>query len=201
MLCVVSNRSLCKGPLLPRLEAACRGGADILLIREKDLPPAERLCLCRQAIQICSRYGTRLVVNGDLDCARQVGAYGVQLPYAAFLQMERGALPAELAVGVSVHSPEEAARAAAHGADSLLAGHVFATACKKGLAPRGLPFVKQVRERAGEAPVWAIGGITTANGAAVLDSGAAVVCVMSSVMEAADAEGTVRALRAALSSR
>ena len=104
MLCVVSNRSLCKGPLLPQLEAACRGGADYLLIREKDLPPAERLALCRRAMQFCGRYGTRLVVNGDISCAMQIGAYGVQLPYAAFMQMKREQLPAGLAAGVSVHS-------------------------------------------------------------------------------------------------
>lgn len=201
MLCVVTNRSLCKGPLLPRLEAVCRGGADFLLIREKDLPPAERLALCRRAMQFCRRYGTRLVVNGDLDCAKQVGAFGVQLPYTAFMQMKREQLPAGLAAGVSVHSPEEAARAAAHGADYLLAGHVFATACKAGLAPRGLPFIGQVCEKAGGVPVWAIGGITAANGAAVLCSGASVVCVMSSVMQTVDAEGAVRALRDALSCR
>ena len=56
------------------------------------------------------------------------------------------------------------------GADFVFAGHIFETDCKKGLAPRGLDFLKQVLD-AVEIPVYGIGGIHENNYQEVLDTG------------------------------
>ena len=52
-------------------------------------------------------------------------------------------------IGVSVHSVEEAIFAEKMGAGYVTAGHIFLTDCKKGLAARGLPFLKNVCESVG----------------------------------------------------
>ena len=62
-------------------------------------------------------------------------------------------------VGASVHSVSEAIEAQLLGATYLIAGHIFSTDSKKGVPPRGLPFLKDVCD-AVSIPVFAIGGIT-----------------------------------------
>ena len=79
---------------------------------------------------------------------------------------------------VSVHTVEEARNAEKLGADGLIAGHIFVTDCKKGLAPRGLEFLKEVCA-AVSIPVFAIGGIDDSNSDAVRLAGAQGECRMS----------------------
>ena len=84
-------------------------------------------------------------------------------------------------VGASVHSIEEAQKAERLGASYIIAGHIFATDCKRNLAPRGLEFLNNVC-RSVKIPVYAIGGITPDNLRDVLNAGAAGACVMSGLM-------------------
>jgi thiamine-phosphate pyrophosphorylase len=77
---------------------------------------------------------------------------------------------------------EESVQAAQWGAHGLIAGHIFATDCKKGVPPRGLDFLQQVCN-AVTLPVYAIGGISVKTYPLVQQSNAAGVCVMSQAME------------------
>ncbi len=61
-------------------------------------------------------------------------------------------------VGTSIHSVSEAVEAEKLGASYLTAGHIYVTDCKKGLPPRGLPFLQHVCQ-AVQIPVYGIGGI------------------------------------------
>ena len=83
--------------------------------------------------------------------------------------------------GFAVAEGAEAVTAAEKGADFLIAGHIFATDCKKGVPPRGLGFLTDVISNV-EIPVYAIGGINDANMQSALDCGAAGVCIMSGYM-------------------
>jgi thiamine-phosphate pyrophosphorylase len=67
------------------------------------------------------------------------------------------------------------------GASYLIAGHIFATDCKKGLSPRGLDFLAAVC-RVTQIPVFAIGGINDKCYPLVLKAGAAGACIMSETM-------------------
>ena len=84
-------------------------------------------------------------------------------------------------VGTSVHSVDEAVEAEKMGVDYVIAGHIFETDCKKGLAPRGLDFLKQVCN-AIKIPVYAIGGINADNINLVAKAGADGACIMSGFM-------------------
>ncbi|MBC7901284.1 MAG: thiamine phosphate synthase, partial [Saprospiraceae bacterium] len=76
----------------------------------------------------------------------------------------------DLIIGVSTHSISEAESAAANGADFVTFGPVFETPDKD--RPTGLDELIQVRERLGNFPVIALGGINEMNYKAVLDCGA-----------------------------
>ena len=66
----------------------------------------------------------------------------------------------------------------------ITAGHVYVTDCKKGLAPRGLDFLKNVCVSV-DIPVYAIGGINIDDGRReeVKKYGAAGSCIMSGMMK------------------
>ena len=66
----------------------------------------------------------------------------------------------------------------------LIAGHIYTTQCKAGLAPRGLGFLQAVCN-AISLPVYAIGGIGFAaeQHAELLANGARGACVMSAYMK------------------
>jgi thiamine-phosphate pyrophosphorylase len=84
---------------------------------------------------------------------------------------------------VSIHSLSEALSAAEGGASWLIAGNVFASACKPDAPARGLAFLAEVCRAAAPLPVYAIGGITRGNIAQAQDAGAAGACLRSACME------------------
>ena len=188
----VTNRKLCAGDFIARLSEISRGGADYVILREKDLSEAEYAELAERALGAC---GERLVLHGTgaLPLLRRLPR--LHLPLAVLENNPALRREAEL-LGVSVHSPEEAKRAEALGADYVTAGHVFATDCKRGVPGRGLDFLKATAAAA-RIPVYAIGGITARNAAAVRGAGAAGACVMSGLMTCAGARAELEALRRA----
>ena len=84
-------------------------------------------------------------------------------------------------IGVSIHSVSEAIEAVNLGATYITAGHIFATDCKKDLAPRGLSFLSAVCNSV-TIPVYAIGGISPENAQKVIYAGGTGICIMSRLM-------------------
>ncbi len=105
----------------------------------------------------------------------------IHLPYRIFIESSAD-LDFFDEIGVSVHSMEEAVSAEKRGATYLIAGHVFTTACKAGLPPRGIAFVEEVCAGV-DIPVYPIGGIDGSNRKEVIAAGATDTCAMSSLMQ------------------
>lgn len=187
---VVTNRQLTGGrPLLEVVEAAVFAGAVAVQVREKDLSGRDLFSLVRGALRITRRAGAVLVVNDRLDVALAAGADGVHLSQASLsVEAARRVGGPGLIIGASVHSLEEAEEAC--GADYLIFGNVFATGSKPGLPGRGIQALAAVCRRS-SAPVFAIGGVTSGNIAAVCRAGAAGAAVMSGVMAASDPAAAV----------
>jgi ABC-type proline/glycine betaine transport system ATPase subunit len=80
------------------------------------------------------------------------------------------------------HSMEDMQQAVSLGADRIILGTIFETACKKGLRGKGLSFVREI-SRACPVPVYAIGGIKLSNIQSVIEAGAAGGCMMSGFMQ------------------
>ena len=180
-------------PDLPAfLEAAVRGGVDLVQVREKGLTDGELLRALEGARETTRRLGVPLVVNDRPDLAVLVGADFVHvghddLPVAA---ARRFGLP----VGLSTHSP---AQLAAADADYVGVGPVFATPTKEGRPGVGLAYVQHAAAHA-RVPWFAIGGIDEANVVEVVAAGAQRIAVVRAIGDAADPERAARALRAAL---
>jgi len=85
-------------------------------------------------------------------------------------------------LGVSTHNPEQLLDADLTSADYLAIGPVFATSSKDKPDPVvGLEGVRRARELTRK-PLVAIGGITRANAASVIDAGADCIAVISDLL-------------------
>lgn len=175
------------------LEAAVRGGVDLVQVREPAMPDGRLLAVLEAAREITRRLGVGLVVNDRPDLAVLAGADGVHvgqddLPVEA---ARRFGLP----VGLSTHSPSELA--AGVGADYVGVGPVFATPTKEGRPAVGLGYVRHAAGHA-RVPWFAIGGIDEGNVADVVAAGARRIAVVRAIGDAGDPERAARALRRAL---
>jgi thiamine-phosphate pyrophosphorylase len=174
------------------LEAAVRGGVDIVQIREKTLADGVLLEVLQQARQVTSRLGVPLVVNDRADLARLVGADYVHvgqddLPVAAARTFGVG-------VGQSTRAPAELA---ATDADYAGVGPVYETPTKAGRPAVGLEYVRHAATHA-RVPWFAIGGIDETNVAEVVAAGATRIAVVRAIGDAEDPERAAAVLRRAL---
>jgi thiamine-phosphate pyrophosphorylase len=174
------------------LEAAIRGGVDIVQIRDKSAADRELLAALEVAREVTRRHDVPLVVNDRPDLARLVGADLVHvgqddLPTSA---VRRLGLP----VGLSTHTPGDIDAA---DADYLGVGPVFATPTKPGRAAVGLDLVRYATEHA-SVPWFAIGGIDAATAELAVEAGATRLAVVRAIGDAPDPEQAARGLRSVL---
>lgn len=186
---VITSRKLCRRPFLEQVDMLAAGRPEMVILREKDLSPDDLAHLARECSEVCGAHGVPLSVNTAADVAMEVGIDRIHVPISLMKERDLGMFGL---VGVSVHSAEEAEEAESLGADYLIAGHVYPTACKIGV-PRGTEFIREVCS-AVSIPVYGVGGITPENKDRVLAAGAKGVCVMSSAMVSDDPAGLVRSL-------
>lgn len=174
------------------VEAAVRGGVDLVQIRDKELPDGELLRALEEAREVTRRLGVPLVVNDRPDLAVLVEADAVHvgqddLPVAA---VRRFRLP----VGLSTHTTAEIDAAEAN---YIGVGPVHETPTKEGRPAAGLELVRHAAAHARQ-PWFAIGGIDRTNVEEVVAAGAARIAVVRAIADARDPETAARELRSAL---
>jgi thiamine-phosphate pyrophosphorylase len=148
--------------------------------------------------------GAALVVNGDAEVARDVGADGVHLPgrqvsdLAGAVEKTRRTMGRPARVSVAAHSDEDVERAVSEGADAVLVSPVFDSRDKKGRGVEALESARRiVRSATGRRmAVVALGGIDAKNAAACVQAGADAVAVMRGLLGAAGAGDPYRTAQA-----
>jgi thiamine-phosphate pyrophosphorylase len=178
--------------LEPFLEAAVRGGVDIVQIREKTLADGELLAALQRAREVTRRLGVPLVVNDRPDLARLVEADYVHLGQDDLPVEAARALGAD--VGQSTHAPAELDATAA---DYAGVGPVFETPTKVGRPAAGLEYVRYAVAHA-RLPWFAIGGIDDSTVGDVVAAGARRIAVVRAIGDSADPERAAAVLRRAL---
>lgn len=179
-----------------QIEAAVRGGAAIVQLREKHLEDEAFLAEARRFTALCRRLGAVSIINDRADIALAAGADGVHVGQDDLAAARARALlgPGKI-LGVSAHSPEEAVRAQAAGADYLGVGAAFVTGSKPDAKPISRETIRAVTAAAG-IPAVAIGGVNRENILELKGLGLAGVAVISGVFGQPDPERAARELRA-----
>jgi thiamine-phosphate pyrophosphorylase len=186
------------------LDAALRGGVDVIQLREKAPRRAEELISFSAPFARAAReHGALFILNDRPDLVDACGADGVHVGQeddsVAAARAQAG--PAAV-VGLSTHSAEqvEAARAAGgdQHADQISVGPVWETPTKEGRPATGLELIERVADGPDDPPWFAIGGIDPSNVSRVVEAGARRIVVVRAIRDAADPEAAARELRAAL---
>ena len=185
-LIAVTDSASCPRPLaeqIERLTKLTELRPQAVILRAKSLDKAAYRTLALEVQQSCEAAGIPLILHSDWHLAHELGIQNLHLPLALLRQMPACERVHFTWLSTSVHSVEEAIEAQALGATMLIAGHIYTTQCKAGLAPRGLGFLQAVCS-AISLPVYAIGGIgfDAEQHAELLANGAREACVMSAYM-------------------
>lgn len=179
----VTNRKLCKRPFIEQIKRICQCHPKAIILREKDLPEKEYAILAKDVIQICKEYRVLCILHTYINIAKEINCRAIHMPLA-LLQKYGTQLQYFDVIGTSVHSSKEVLQAEKLGANYIIAGHIYATDCKKGIPPRGLVFLDEVCQNT-VLPVYGIGGIKLHHNQIneVINHGAKGVCIMSGMME------------------
>ena len=160
-LYAISNvAELGEAVFMQRLEAALRNGLRLMQLREKDSSRAALRALALKMLPLIRSHDARLLINADIELAKEIGADGVQLTGAQLAELEER--PGVEWCAASCHSAEELRRAEALGCDFALLSPVQATQSHPGAAHLG--WEKFAAIAAGcSIPVYALGGLTHAD--------------------------------------
>jgi thiamine-phosphate pyrophosphorylase len=182
--------------LVAACEAAIDGGAVLLQYRDKTADAARRLAETRALADLCARRRVALIVNDDVELALASGAMGVHLGEDdADIASARAKLGPCAIVGVSCYdSPERARVLAAEGADYLAFGAFYASPTKPNARTATPALLRDAK--ALNVPLVAIGGLTAANAAPLIEAGANYLAVISAVFGARDIQAAARSFAA-----
>lgn len=176
----VTNRHLTDRPLYEQLKVVFAiSKPDVVILREKDLSEDDYRSLAYRVKALCDMHDVKLIINKHYNVARELHT-PVQLSVDDYKLY--GVDCADLSVGASIHSLQEAIVVGNEGADFIVAGHIFETDCKRGLPGRGIEFLTSIVEQV-DVPVYAIGGIDEFNIEEVASTGASGACQMSFYMK------------------
>lgn len=197
-LCTDSRRD--RGDLAGFLDAALRGGVDIVQLREKGLEAREELALLEVFADAARRHGALWAVNDRADLAATAGADVLHLgqddlPVPAARRIV-GAAPL---IGRSTHDPAQVDGAVAEaGVDYFCVGPTWPTPTKPGRPAPGPDLLRYAAATGTDRPWFAIGGIDLDRLGDVLAAGARRVVVVRAITEADDPEAAARAFKAGL---
>jgi thiamine-phosphate pyrophosphorylase len=197
-LALVTDRSLCRTLSLEEAVAqAVEGGANLVQLREKDLPAAELLALAGK-LRAVTQDRALFLVNDRLDVALACAADGVHLPERGLPVAAARRLAGEaFVVGRSVHSVAEAVRAQEEGADYVQVGTIFASRSHPDQPVAGLGLLEAVAA-AVSIPILAVGGITAENVGEAMAAGASGAAVISAILGAPSPLEAARTLAEAM---
>lgn len=184
-----------KQSLVEQVEAALRGGATCIQLREKELNEEEFLAEALQISALCKQYQVPFFVNDNVKIAIQCKADGVHVGQEDMSAAKvRQRVGDDMMIGVSVHSVEEALTAVKNGADCLGVGAMFGTSTKKDADVLSKDVLRDICA-AVTIPVVAIGGINRSNLLQLSGTGVDGVALVSAIFSAKDIEQECRTLR------
>jgi thiamine-phosphate pyrophosphorylase len=166
---------------VPFAEQLVAGGCTLLQYRNKS---GNARLMLEHARELKRRVGTiNLILNDRADLALLAEFDGVHVGQDDLSpESVRGIVGAKRWLGVSTHNPEQLQEADRTSADYVAIGPVFSTTSKDRPDPVvGLERVRRARQLTRK-PLVAIGGITRANAAAVIEAGADSVAVISDLL-------------------
>lgn len=171
-------------------------GIKLIQYREKNKSMLEKYRQCIKLREITAERGAVFIINDHIDLAMSVCADGVHLGQDDIpLSAARELVGDEMIIGLSTHSPEQALKATADGADYIGVGPIYRTFTKKDVCdPVGLGYLDYVVKNI-KVPFVAIGGIKLHNLAEVREHGAKCTALVTEIVGADNIEEMIITVR------
>ncbi|MFC5577206.1 Nudix family hydrolase [Lysobacter niabensis] len=142
---------------LGALEQSLATGIRRVQLRAHSCEPARWRALAGQAVARCKAAGAQVLVNGDLELARALGA-GLHLRASQLAQFAERPRSVDGLVAASCHTTEELQAAQSIACDFAVVGAIKPTATHPGATPLGWAGFSGLREVV-SLPIYAIGGL------------------------------------------
>ena len=188
------------GAFPDRLKAAVEGGpVAAFQLRVKDVSEHELARLAEPLQRLCADAGCAFIVNDSMALAKRLGADGVHLGQSdGDVREARALLGPAAQIGRTCHDSRHfAMEAGEQGADYVAFGAFYETTTKPSHY-RPEPSILSWWSTLFEIPCVAIGGITPANAAPLVEAGADFVAVCQAVWGKDDTRAAVEAFREVL---
>ena len=194
---ITDSSSVSAEKFLPSVEAACKGGATIIQLREKNKSTREYLELAANVHEITARYKVPLIIDDRVDVALAIGAEGVHVGQTDMpVAMARKLMGPNKIVGATTKTVPQALEAYKQGADYLGVGAIYPTTTKVVTSLTSVETLKEI-VKAVPIPVNAIGGLNKENIGVLRGTGIAGICAVSAIQKSSDPEAAARELKAA----
>jgi thiamine-phosphate pyrophosphorylase len=170
-------------------------GAGTIQLRAKNLSESDALQTIMDALEIIRGTTAKLVVNDYWRAAIIAKAQHLHLGQEDLAGADLKAIRAAgLTLGISTHDDEELETALRANPDYIALGPIFPTTLKSmRFAPQGIAKITEWKQRIGDIPLVAIGGIKLEQAREIFLAGADSIAVVSDVTQNAEPDARVRA--------
>ena len=183
---VTDRRLMSTETLTEAVEQAIFGGCTMVQLREKDISSLDFYMLAVQIKKITDKYKRPLIINDRIDIAMAVRAAGVHIGQSDIpAAVARKIVGADMLLGVSAASINEAVQAVNDGADYLGVGAMFPTGTKTDATYVSIEELKKIRQTV-SVPIVVIGGIGVENAGVFQPMGINGLAVVSSIIAQPD---------------
>ncbi len=191
---VLSSEFTLGRPVPEIFEAAARGGAKIIQLREKNKGMKYLYELAVACRPIANAYRILLIIDDHVDIALAARADGVHLGQDDLpIEAARSIAP-DLWLGNSTHNLEEALAAKRAGADCINIGPIYPTQTKSvQCGALGVEAIRTIAPQTG-LPFSVMGGIKQRHFGELIAAGAEHIAMVTEVTQAPDVEERVRSL-------
>jgi thiamine-phosphate pyrophosphorylase len=196
-LCLVVDSSVPRSGLLDIVEKALKGGVDLLQLWKPRRNSLKMRELARELLNLANDYGVPLIINNDIELAKDVEADGVHFDgYDVTPSDARKALNEQSIVGYTVGNELKWIKwAETVGADYVSFCSVFPSASANQCEIIPLGAIRSAKSVA-RIPVFASGGITLSNVHLVLEAGVDGIAVISAILKASDPRQAAKSFKA-----
>ena len=183
---------------LDSVKIALEGGCKWVQLRIKDATDAEILPIAVEAQKLCREAGATFIIDDRVELVKQIGADGVHLGLGDMPIAEaRKILGEKFIIGGTANTFENVKTHYQASANYVGCGPFRFTTTKKKLSPvLGLEgyrnIVSKMREENINIPIVAIGGITAADIAPIMQTGVTGIALSGTVLRAADPVAEMR---------
>jgi len=144
-------------------------GLKLIQLREKSFSRERLRRMAQRLLDLASSRGARVLLNGDVGTAKELGCHGVH--WTAVRLLAARSRPDDMLCAASCHDEAELARAAELEMDFAVLGPIKATPLHPSSEPLGWERFAELAH-ASPIPIYALGGLATDNLDVAIDHGA-----------------------------